>query len=274
MTDSHRAIPCRVCRAASHRVFELTLVDRHRAGYYYCESCGFTQTERPMWLEEAYAEPIHRSDTGVIERNLDAQGVVAVFTSLARIKDGLCVDYGGGYGVFTRLMRDIGVRFLHHDPLSQNLLARGFEWESGRPVLCTALEVLEHFVDPVAEFSRINQMGPEFVIASTVVNAAEGPPDPDWWYLAPQSGQHVGFFQKRTLSLLGQENGFPHVLSGSMYHLFSRRPFPKWRWRVAVSLGSRLFRLGPLLFRAVNRRRSLTEPDSIQQGGHGSTEAR
>ena len=271
MTNQPTVIPCRICGASSQRVFELRIFDQHSAAYYFCERCGYTQTEQPTWLEEAYVEPVDRSDTGLLERNLDAQGIVATFCSLARIGDGLCVDFGGGYAVFTRLMRDAGFRFLHHDPLSENLLARGFEWESGEPVLCTAFEVLEHFVDPIVVFGEIDRMGVQFVIASTVVNQADGPPPPDWWYLAPQTGQHVGFFQERTLASLGRENGFPYVLTGGMYHLFSRRPFSRWRWWVALKLGPRLFRIGPRLFRAVSRRQSLVESDHIEQGGKGPT---
>ncbi len=37
------------------------------------------------------------------------------------------LDYAGGYGVFTRLMRDIGFDFYWHDPYTQNLFANGFE---------------------------------------------------------------------------------------------------------------------------------------------------
>jgi hypothetical protein len=39
------------------------------------------------------------------------------------------VDYAGGYGVFVRLMRDVGFDFQWYDKYTQNLFSAGFEWD-------------------------------------------------------------------------------------------------------------------------------------------------
>ena len=37
------------------------------------------------------------------------------------------LDYGGGYGILVRLMRDVGYDFYWFDKYSQNIFAKGFE---------------------------------------------------------------------------------------------------------------------------------------------------
>jgi hypothetical protein len=258
-------LACRLCGHAAALCFEKTVLRRHSVGYYHCAACGLTQTTEPDWLSEAYTEAIDVRDTGLLARNQHMRDVVATFLAASGVKAEPCLDYAGGWGVFTRLMRDAGFAFHWLDPHAENLLARGFEWraELGRPAACTAFEVLEHFVRPLEEFRRIAAFGADWLITSTEVPPAS-PPAQDWWYLAPETGQHVAFYERRTLERLGRECGYPHVIAGPFHQVFARRPFPAWRWRAAERLGAVLW---PLLRR---RRRSLTVPDSEGLRGPGA----
>jgi hypothetical protein len=260
LADARAAAPstlvCRLCGEAADRRFERLVLDRHRVGYYTCRSCGLTQTDDPTWLDEAYAHPIHPTDTGLLARNLGARRVVASFLALSGVGDRPCVDYAGGYGVFVRLMRDAGFHFHWCDPYARNLLAQGWEWKDGmgRPFACTAFEVLEHFVRPLEEFQKIAALGADYVITSTELPPAGGPA-PDWHYLSVESGQHVSFYQPRTLERLGRASGYPVVLTGPYVQVFARAPFPAWKWRAAV-------RLAPILYTLARKsRRSLTVDD-------------
>jgi hypothetical protein len=248
--------PCRLCGRSAALRFERVVLDRHRVGFYECGECGLVQTSEPTWLEEAYTHAIHPTDTGILARNLGARRIVATFLELAEAGNRPCLDYAGGYGIFVRLMRDVGFPFYWWDPFAQNLLAPGWEWATthGRPFACTAFEVLEHFVHPREEFEKIAAFGAEYVITSTELAPEPGPPS-DWQYLSVESGQHVSFYRPRTLERLGRECGYPHVHAGPYHQVFAREPFSAWRWRVAE-------RLSPLLFTLVRkRRRSLTVAD-------------
>lgn len=249
-------LTCRLCGGQAALRFERMVLNRHRAGFYRCDDCGLTQTSEPEWLAEAYQHAIHPTDTGILARNLGARRVVATFLELAGARDRPCLDYAGGYGIFVRLMRDVGFPFHWWDPYAENLLARGWEWSDdlGRPFACTAFEVLEHFVRPLEEFQKIAAFGAELIVTSTELAPAPGPAA-DWHYLSVESGQHVSFYQPRTLERLGREAGYPFVLTGPYLQVFARAPFPAWRWRLAE-------RLAPLLFTLVRkRRRSLTVED-------------
>ena len=249
-------LACRLCGGEAALRFERLVLGRHRCGYYRCAACGLTQTSTPTWLEEAYASAIHVTDTGILARNLGARRIVAVLLELAGVGERPCLDYAGGYGIFTRLMRDAGFAFHWWDPYAENLLAPGWEWRAalGRPFACTAFEVLEHFVQPVEEFRKIAAYEPELIVTSTELAPSNGPSE-QWHYLSVESGQHVSFYAAETLARLGALAGYPHVIAGPYHQVFSRRPLARWRWRAATTLA-------PLLFPLVRRRRrSLTVPD-------------
>jgi hypothetical protein len=247
---------CRLCGGASVPLFERDVLVKHRVTYHQCSVCGLTQTDTPTWLDEAYVDPIHPTDTGVLARNLGARRVVGTFLHLSGVKREPCLDYAGGYGIFTRLMRDAGFEYFWMDPYATNALARGFEWapERGRPRVVTAFEVLEHLVRPLEEFRRIAELCPDWIITSTELHPGERPAA-DWQYLSVESGQHVAFYRPDTLERLGRETGYPHVMAGPFFQIFSRQPVPAWKWQTAVELGRFVFPFVKKL------RPSLTVPD-------------
>lgn len=250
-------LACRLCGTATHRIFTRELLGRHTVGYHQCMSCGLTQTDEPTWLAEAYTTVIAAIDTGAIARNQVATSIVATFSQLAGIGDRPGLDFAGGHGVFVRLMRDRGFRFLWADRYAENVFARGFEWDarSGEPFVCTAFEVLEHFVRPVDGFADLAAYGAEYIITSTELHPGRQPAE-DWFYLAPESGQHVAFYQARTLQRLGSQFGYPFVTAGPRYQLFARRPTPGWWWRIALRQNRLVERL------AERSRKPLTDADS------------
>jgi hypothetical protein len=250
-------IACRLCGGEAALLFERTLLGRHAAGYYQCRACGLTQTTEPTWLDEAYAgAAIHPTDTGVLARNLALRDTVATWLALSGVRDAPCLDWGAGYGIFVRLMRDAGFAFHWLDPMAENLLARGFEWRAGlgRPFAITAFEVLEHLVRPREAFAEIAALGAEVVITSTELHPGDAPAR-DWPYLSVESGQHVSFYRRDTLARLGAACGYPVLHAGPFVQLFARRPVPAATWAIATRLGRALF---PIVRRA---RRSLTVAD-------------
>jgi hypothetical protein len=253
------AIDCRVCGAPVHALFEKTVLGRFRARYHRCPQCGFVQTQAPDWLDEAYTEAISAADTGVLARCLHARRVLTVFLHLAGAGNAPCLDWAGGHGVLTRLMRDVGFDFRWDDLYASNLFARGFEWraEDGPPFAVTAFEVLEHLVHPVEMLREIAALESRFVITSTQLYEGAAP-SPEWRYLAPETGQHVGFYSRATIERLGREAGFDHVRASPVLQLFSRGPVPALAWNLARLRGAPLY---PLLRR---RRAPLTESDSTR----------
>ena len=63
----------------------------------------FLQTEEPYWLAEAYSSVICAEES--VARNLDLAKRVPILLYYFFNYNAQFVDYAGGYGIFTRMMR-------------------------------------------------------------------------------------------------------------------------------------------------------------------------
>jgi hypothetical protein len=236
------AIPCRVCAGAAVPVFSATVLGKHAVRYFHCRACGFLETEEPHWLEEAYASSITVQDTGLVQRNLLFADAVAVLLYFFFDRRGKFVDYGGGTGLFTRLMRDIGFDFRTWDPNTENVHARGFEArpdERGFEVV-TSFESFEHFVRPPEELEKMLAMSRNVVFSTELLPSP--PPRPeDWWYYGLAHGQHVAFYERRTLEHLARRHGLAFRRFGPL-HLMTEREIAPWKLGLARTLRRRLLR--------------------------------
>ena len=198
---------CKICNSNAKQVFNSKILKKYDVKYFKCDNCGYLFTEEPFWLEEAYSRSINLSDTGLLDRNIYFSKVLSVLIYFYFNKNGIFLDYAGGYGVFTRLMRDIGFDFYWHDPYTQNLFANGFEKDikpDSRFELITAFEVFEHLVNPKEEISKMLRLS-DTIVFSTELLPREIPEPKDWWYYGFNHGQHISFYSEKTLRALANQ---------------------------------------------------------------------
>jgi len=197
---------CRICNSKADKAFSAKVLNKYLVDYFHCPNCGFLFTEDPYWLKEAYERPINLSDTGILQRNILFSKILSTIIFFNFNKNGKFLDYAGGYGIFTRLMRDIGFDFLWHDPFTKNIFANGFEYDSTREEkfeLLTAFEVFEHLVNPLDEIIKMQQLS-NTIIFSTEILPAKIPQPTDWWYYGFEHGQHVSFYSQKTFKHIAQ----------------------------------------------------------------------
>jgi len=234
MTSRH----CRVCKTQSGRSIFTALILNQAVNYYECATCGYVQTEEPTWLDKAYASPINKCDTGMLQRNLSNVGIVLASLACINQREGRVVDSAGGYGILVRLLRDAGIEALWSDAYCQNLLAAGFEHTTERADLVTAFEVFEHFVNPLEEMQKLLTTAPNLLL-STLLIPKPTPAPKDWWYYGLDHGQHIGFFRLQTLEFLANKLGKHLVTDGAGYHFFTENKVFNVKWKVAIKMGSR-----------------------------------
>ena len=186
--------------------FQAKVMHKYTAVYYYCNRCNFLYVKSPYWLEEAYQDPVNIYDVGVLSRNISLSRKTAVIISLTLEKNKHFLDYSGGYGIFTRLMRDSGFDFYWSDPYCQNLFARGFEKVPGAKTYeaVTLFEVMEHLPNPYDVLDEIFQMTDTLILTTTPL--PDGIPEPGKWdYYALEHGQHISFYSLRTLRTIAEK---------------------------------------------------------------------
>jgi hypothetical protein len=239
---------CRLCDSRLEDSFAKSSIFGQEVEYFGCATCGYVQTENPTWLEEAYASPINASDTGIMARNISNVGLVLATLTLMGERKGTVVDYAGGHGFLTRLLRDKGVDAFWADPYSDNLVARGFEYtKQGDPApLVTAFEAFEHFVQPVEEMKKLLGIAPNILLTTSIIPEPVPKPN-DWWYYGLDHGQHIGFYRVQTLQYLANKFGLQLLTDGTSTHLFSQKKYHYRVWSVFRQVARRmpkLFQLG------------------------------
>lgn len=212
---------CKVCDRNTDFFGNARILDKYSVSYYRCSQCGFIQTEDPFWLDEAYSKTITRSDIGLIGRNLQMARLAQNLILTCFNPSEKFIDYGGGYGIFVRIMRDNGFDFYRHDPLCENLFADGFDAQLGTPYgLLTAWEVFEHLIHPLEEIEKMLSFSRSLLFSTSLVSS----PPPllnDWWYYGLEHGQHVALYSAKTLQFIAERFNLKLVYSSSALHLLS-----------------------------------------------------
>ena len=220
------SVICKICNSKSDLAFTSKLLNKYEVKYFKCNHCGYLFTEDPFWLNEAYERSINLSDTGLIDRNIYFSQVLSVLIYFNFNKVASFLDYAGGYGVFTRLMRDLGFDFYWHDPYTQNLFANGFEKDldnNAKFELVTAFEVFEHFINPKEEFAKMIELS-DTIVFSTELLPQEIPDPKTWWYYGFDHGQHISFYSQYTLRYLANQFEMNYYDINGI-HIFTRKKF-------------------------------------------------
>lgn len=224
---------CPICSSAGRVAFSQAILDQHLGTYAKCDPCGFLWVHEPAWLAEAYESPIAAVDSGVLSRVRALQPRLITLLRLLRCEPPY-VDVGGGHGVLVRSMRDAGFDFRWDDPYSTNVLAPGFEYDGSRVSAAVAVEVIEHVSDPSSfVVDTLARTGADILVLTTEVLPEPVPP-PAWWYFTPETGQHISFFERRTLQALGHAAGL-FVRSRGNLHVLSRQHVPSWQFLLAAT---------------------------------------
>lgn len=130
--------------------------------------------------------------------------------------------------------------FEWYDRYCENLFAKHFVKKEHYD-LVTAFELFEHLPYPVEEVEELIGLG-EHLLFTTAVLLSPSPKVKDWWYYAPQMGQHISFYTVRSLELLAEHFDRYYVGYRDM-HLFSKYSIPRWKLVLAMKCAILINRL-------------------------------
>jgi len=220
---------CKICNSSSDTIFEAQVLFKYDVKYFQCSNCKFIQTEEPYWLEEAYSSAITDLDLGYVTRNILFSELTRKTINHAFAKKSSFLDYGGGYGMFVRLMRDKGFDFYREDKYCENLFSNHFDIDDLKVKkkfeLLTSFEVFEHLVNPLDEIEKMMQFSDNLLFSTELQPDKKFASAKDWWYFSPEIGQHVALFSKNALLEVAKKYNFKFYTSKYNVHLLTRKKF-------------------------------------------------
>lgn len=90
----------------------------------------------------------------------------------------------------------------------------------------TAFEVFEHFVNPLEEIEKLFEYSPNVIFSTELIPQNENDLE-NWWYIAPETGQHVAFYTSNSLEFVAKKNGKHYYCKNGNVHVFSSKKFTK-----------------------------------------------
>jgi Methyltransferase domain len=238
-----KIVACKCCGCPSE-YFSKAKVLKYEARYYRCSQCLSVQVENPTWIAESHSRAISALDTGLVSRCISASKLISVLLFLEKKQESIGIDWGGGTGLLTRLMRDLGFQMRSFDLYADGYLAEGFQASlkdfEVATTYVTSIECFEHLEDPIANY-KIATKNTEYFFFTTelIPDSTPDPANSNWWYFLPETGQHITFLSRTGLDRFREILGFDHYMRVGALHIFSRKPI---KHITRVMMGNRVLR--------------------------------
>jgi hypothetical protein len=201
--------------------------------YFQCEECAFTfAPEFKNWSEKDFLGRIYNEKYIEVDPDYIEERPRQNFITLKKIFDNQKesikhLDYGGGNGKLSELLRMDGWDSVSYDPFPKNdTNIEGL----GEYDLITAFEVFEHVSDIDLLMINLKKlMNDKSVILFTTL-LLDGSIDKNkrlsWWYASPRNG-HISLFSRKSLSHLSKTHNLNFGSFNSGFHCFVNR-IPAW----------------------------------------------
>jgi hypothetical protein len=197
--------------------------------YRRCNRCdfiftGFFDAFTPsQWTQYVYNRAYVDVDPDYLERR-PRLNFLMITSLLSGMRDQIVgLDYGGGSGETTELLRKAGWNFDTLDPFGATSLRSENE---GAYNFCSAIEVLEHLTDPVGALAQIvsrTNNGRLLILIGTVIHDGVVTPETrlSWWYAAPRNG-HISLYSRKAMRWLARRFELDYVSITKGTHLLTR----------------------------------------------------
>jgi hypothetical protein len=181
------------------------------------------------WLSLAHTTGISNTDTGAASRSISVAKLVIAFFKLQHHLNNSGIDFGGGTGLLTRLLRDSGFKVTSFDPYSSQFFSSGFQATlqdlKKEKTFLLAIECIEHLENPFEIFQDVLSNKQFFMFTTETNSTPSQSPNSinPWRYFSPKEGQHISFASSMGLQFFRERLGFDHYVKINELHIFSRQ---------------------------------------------------
>lgn len=219
------SMKCDICKGKMFQWDSAKIMGKYDVTYWRCSECGYIKTEEPYWLEEVYSSAIGDSDIGLPYRNIQYSEITSAVIKCCLSDKKSFLDFGGGYGLFVRLMRDKGFNFEWYDKYCENLFSKTFVKSKTHYDVVTAFEVFEHLPHPVSDLEEMVSLGDNIIFSTSLIPQNVNK-IADWWYFCTETGQHVSFYTHESMRKIANHFGLNYVGVGDV-HILGKEPISK-----------------------------------------------
>jgi SAM-dependent methyltransferase len=205
--------------------------------YARCSGCAFCFAPALYrWTLAEFEQRIYNAEYVQVDPDyLDARpraNASSLLPAFGKVKDSFNhLDYGGGSGLLSRLLRESGWNSVSYDPfVDRSTDVR----QLGTFDMITAYEVFEHVPDVEALMSDLcSLLAPSgIVLFSTLLSDENLLPNQriTWWYASPRNG-HISLFSRRSLEIVAQKRGMQFRSFSPGFHILFTQ-IPAWAAQV------------------------------------------
>jgi hypothetical protein len=218
---------CRACQGSLSRAFDAVVLGDVPVTYHRCDRCGSLMLLDPYWLPRSYATVFNPDpDHGRMRRTLFVHRFLRRLRASGVLpRSYSSLDYGSGFGILVRLLRDRGADAWGYDRYATPIFAEPFcqrELPDREFDLVTSIEVIEHTENPVEVLTLPRERLKDDGVLVVSTEFVDGQSDlAAWHYLALEHGQHVTMFSRVGLRAAAHASGLEWVRS----FVFNRVPF-------------------------------------------------
>jgi SAM-dependent methyltransferase len=200
--------------------------------YYLCDQCRFCFAPQfGDWTLQQFADAIYNDEYVNFDPHYaDFRPRTNAETLIKNVgphsRSIRHLDYGGGDGLLSRLLREAGWQSTSFDPCVDTIDVAAL----GKFDFITAFEVFEHVPDVDRLMFELCSLRAEggFIMFTTMLSdgfIAAGEPL-RWWYAAPRNG-HISLFSAKSLAWLGKRYGLRSASSPTGLHAYFTS-VPEW----------------------------------------------
>lgn len=208
--------------------------------YYLCDNCGFCfSPEIYKWSLDEFEAKIYNSDYVAVDPDYvdvrPRQNSIMLVNMFGKHKSAIRhLDYGGGSGLMSLLLREQGFDSTSFDPFIDRQLACT---DLGKFNLITAFEVFEH-VPSVGELKKNLSLllaDDGIILFSTLLSNENIKRNErlTWWYASPRNG-HISLYSRNSLAIISAQEKLLFGSFSAAFHAYWRT-VPAWAKHIIKS---------------------------------------
>lgn len=197
---------CMICQSNVQEVVDHQL----DTTFFHCPVCEFVYQEPASHVNKEK----EKEQYDFHENSFENEGYVNYLRTFLKThvlplnKTGIALDFGSGPGpVLYELMKEYFDQVYHYDPFyhpSEDFKKHTYD-------VVTSTEVVEHFTDPIKEFTRLKELLKDdgYLVVMTNFRTMDMDQFLHWWYRRDTT--HISFYHVKTFEKIADKIGFKIV---------------------------------------------------------------